>query len=415
MLVNMRLILLLVAISVMGCRSTFKNPSPVSIGMNTRDVQDIPAQRQANDQLEAAELYKVAYEAGLARQAKLVQTNPQLARSQRNVLCLSGGGSYGAYTAGVLCGWTKTGTRPSFDVVTGISTGALIAPFAFLGSELDPEVRRLYTQSTTRDLYVLRPVRGLFREALADNTPLANQLDEIVTVEMMNSIALAHAQGRRLYIGTTELEGRRFVIWDIGAIACRGRPEDLKLIKQVLLGSSAIPGFFPPAKIAVSINGECLVELHGDGGASQAIFFRPPYVPKESGQQGIDYYAGTNVWCIVAGKLYADPAEIKPYSYSIAGSSASTVIYAQTRGDLNRIFMLSLLAGMNYKQTAIPADFDAPESSAEFEPGPMGRMFAEGERLVICGQAWRKTPPGVEKGESPLERAGTDLFYVPQR
>jgi predicted acylesterase/phospholipase RssA len=416
-MISKRLIVLGAFVSLaLGCRSPFSDPSPVSVGMNTRDIYDVQAQREANEMLEKGALYKAAYQAGQERQEKLAQQNPERAKKPHNVLCLSGGGSYGAYTAGVLNGWTQSGTRPTFDVVTGISTGALIAPFAFLGPQYDDEIRRLYTESSSRDLYILRPIRGLFREAFADNSPLAKQLDKIVTPEMMAEIAAAHQQGRRLYIGTTELEGRRFVIWDIGAIATRGTEEDLKLIKLVLLGSSAIPGFFPPSKIPVNVDGQQLVERHGDGGTSQAIFFRPPHQPTASRDETTqaNRVVGTNVWCIVAGKLYADPTVIKPISFQFAGQSASTVIYAQTRGDLQRIFTLSLLAGMNYRLTAIPDKFDAPKSSADFNPEPMGRMYAEGVRVALSPEAWRKTPPGLENGEAPLERAGTNLNLIPQ-
>ena len=213
---------------------------------------------------------------------------PEQVARNRSVLCLSGGGSYGAFTAGVLCGWTASGDRPgcngrpNFNVVTGISTGALIAPFAFLGPKYDERFRSSTPRSRSATFSRLRPVRGLFAVALADNTPLAGtRRSRCFHPELIAEVAEEHRKGRRLYIGTTELEGGRFVCWDIGEIACRNGPGDRELIKRILLGSSAIPGFFPPSQITVTVDGKTYVEDHGDGGASMSIFFRPPYVPLE--------------------------------------------------------------------------------------------------------------------------------------
>src|SRR5262249_10189312 len=155
---------------------------------------------------------------------------------------------------------------PAFDVVTGVSTGALTAPYAFLGPKYDGELKRFYTTLETRDVYTLRPVRGLVTESLADNAPLAEQIDMVLTPEIIAEVAEEHRRGRRLYVGTTELESRRFVVWDLGAIACRGTPRDRELIKSILLGSCAIPGFFPPSKIGVTVNGRPYTEQHVDGG-----------------------------------------------------------------------------------------------------------------------------------------------------
>src|SRR5262249_21598199 len=234
-----RALVLALALGVLvGCRGGLRDPfrnsnSPVVAGYHPNNLLDPAMQAEADALGDGADAYRAA------ERLRRKPTPEQLARRQ-SVLCLSGGGSYGAYSAGVLCGWTISGERPgtngrpNFSVVTGISTGALIAPYAFLGPKYDDAIRKFYTTIDQRDIYRLRPVRGLFGIALADNTPLANLIDESVTPQLIAEVAEEHRKGRRLYIGTTELESGRFVSWDIGEIAARDGPGDRELIKQIL-------------------------------------------------------------------------------------------------------------------------------------------------------------------------------------
>ncbi len=408
----------LAAVPAAGCKAARQArrecPTPAALGMNSRDMVDKPRQ----DEFEALadvggfaarseQMRQVAFEKGMR------DRNPAAPPyRQKNVLSLSGGGSFGAFSAGVLCGWTARGDRPEFDVVTGISTGALIAPFAFLGPAYDGQLKDFYTTLEARDLYKMKPVRGLFGEALADNAPLAREVDRFLTPQLVCELAREHQKGRRLYVGTTAAESKRFVVWDLGAIACRGRPEDRHLIKQVLLGSSAIPGVFPPQHIAVDVDGACVTERHVDGGVSQALFVMPPYTPPEyrSKEPNADL-AGANLYLVVAGKLYADVEKIKPMALQLVGKEISAMIYAQTRGDLQRWYTTSVLAGMNYYLTAIPPEYPAPTSSMAFTVPALTGMFDEGFRITYEGAAWRRTPPGFGPGEGPNLRAGTGLTY----
>jgi hypothetical protein len=331
---------------------------------------------------------------------------------RRTVLCLSGGGCYGAYSAGVICGWTDCGDRPAFDVVTGVSTGALIAPFVFLGPQYDGELKKFYTTLTNRDVFRITPLRVVLGESVATNAPLARKVEEALTPDVVAAIAAEHRKGRRLTIGTTELEGKRFVEWNLGAFADRGTPDDVKAMKAILLGSAAIPGFFPPSEIAVTVDGKRFVEKHIDGGTSQALFFHPPYVPNELASDPANTsLANVDVYAVVAGKLYADPTAVKPRIFNIASGSVDTILYAQTRGDLQRLWTLSELSGMNFHMTAIPPDFKAPASATDFDPAAMKKMFDEGVRQMRTGQAWRTSAPGLERGEKPLVRNGTSLNY----
>lgn len=410
-------LLVLAILPAAGCRTRAALTTPAEAGLNTRDVIDPAAQAEADELTPTDQLAAIAERLRQERKQKLEEQSKKeggvaATRPDRTVLCLSGGGSFGAYTAGVLVGWTERGDRPQFDVVTGISTGALIAPFAFLGPEYDGTIRRLYTEVVTRDLYRVRPLRALFGEAFADTTRFAARVHDAISPEVVAALAAAHAQGRRLYVGTTEQEGKQLVVWDIGAIAARGRPCDRELIVQILLGSSAPPGFFPSAKIAVAVDGVTHVERHVDGGVSQALFFRPPYVPPEQRSDvAARDLAGTKVYAILAGKLYADPEVIRPWSFSQAGKSVSTLIYAQTRGDLQRLYTVCLLTGMDYYVSAIPPEYPAPTSSTEFKPEVMVPMFEEGRRVAKSATPWRTQPPGVGPGETTLARAGVCLSH----
>jgi hypothetical protein len=235
-----------------------------------------------------------------------------------------------------------------------------------------------------------------------------------ITPEVLRRVAEAHAAGRRLYIGTTDLESRRPVYWDMGAIAARGTPEALTLFHQIMLASSAIPGFFPPVRIPVTVDGQQLEELHTDGSVCNALFFRPPYVPSEcrnNPQQTCLY--GSNVYILVAGKLYVDPGHVRPRALSIASNSASALIYAETRGDLLRLYTSCLLTGMDYHIGAIPAEVSVPFASTDFNRDQMAGLFEYGVRWATSGPGWRTTPPGLEPGEGAFLRAGTNLTRVP--
>jgi hypothetical protein len=402
--------LLLVLLAGCGGRMTAP-PSPVKAGYNPVELLDPVGEADAEHGLDMKDLFALAEKVRQERR-------PAVLPPERNILVLSGGGTYGAYSAGVLYGWTRTGTRPTFDVVTGISTGALIAPLAFLGPEYDGQLREVYTTLRNNDVFRIRKTLRtvlLVTDSLADNSPLARKIEQMVTPDLLRKIAHEHGVcGRRLYVGTTELDSRRPVIWDLGEIASRGTMDDLILFRKVLLASAAIPGFFPPVRITVTADGQPLTEHHVDGGVTNALFFRPPHLPP--GQRGDPVQAslyGSNVYTLVAGKLYADPDPVRPRALTIAANSVSTLIYSQTRGDLLKLYTACLLTGMNYYTAAIPPDFPAPAGSTDFDPAEMTRMFDEGVRQTANGMPWRTTPPGLEPGEGAFLRTGTQLQKVP--
>jgi predicted acylesterase/phospholipase RssA len=331
-----------------------------------------------------------------------------------NVLVLSGGGAYGAFSAGVLAGWTEAGTRPQFDVVTGVSTGALVATLAFLGPDRDPALKRFYTTVTDNDVFANKSdIAALFSDSFRDSKPLAKLIEAVVDDGILKEIATEHRKGRRLYVGTTDLDARRLVVWDMGEIASRGTPADLALFRQVLLASASIPGYFPPIPIKVDVDGKPVEELHVDGGVTASLFFRSPHVSaRQLHRLGDQPLAGSNVYIIVAGKLYADPGCVERRLIPIATNSISALLYSQCRGDLFQLYALALATGMNYRMTAIPQDLAVPGDATSFDPKVMGWLYDQGREQAKSGKLWRTTPPGTEPGEDVPIRGGLKLQRV---
>ena len=196
-----------------------------------------------------------------------------------HVLALSGGGAEGAFGAGILCGWTKTGTRPRFKVVTGISTGALMAPFAFLGSDYDERLEKAYTTMSNDDIFQpYGPVAILLSLAnlkalpsMADSRPLTQLVTRMIDAVVLNKVAQEHLKGRRLLIGTTQLDAQRLVIWNMGAIAVSGHPQALELFRKIMVASASIPAMFPPQHFEVEAAGNSFEEMHVDGGTRAQV------------------------------------------------------------------------------------------------------------------------------------------------
>ena len=309
-----------------------------------------------------------------------------------NYLALSGGGGDGAYGAGVLVGWTASGQRPSFDVVTGVSTGALAAPFAFLGSAKDTHLREVYTRYSTRDLGNVRVVSALLGgPSLLDSRGLDDLLDHYITTELMAEIAREHARGRRLLVTTTNVEAERQVIWNLGAIASSRQPEALSVLRRVLLASAALPGVFPPVLIKVTVNGSEFEEMHADGGTVGQVFFIPQSAPVQSSLARIGT-ATRNLYVIRNGKLGPEWQAVSATSLGIAGRSIGTLIKNQARGDVHRLHVAAQQAGIGFRLSAIPDTFSAV-STEPFDVVYMRKLFDLGFTQARAGSPWLKAPP----------------------
>ncbi|MBP7056687.1 MAG: patatin-like phospholipase family protein [Candidatus Omnitrophica bacterium] len=323
-----------------------------------------------------SDLRQEVYASGLT---KATFNNPEI-----NILVISGGGANGAYSAGVLCGWSDTGKRPQFDIVTGVSTGALIAPAAFLGPSYDNVIQGIYTNISDADIMKYDFLEFFFggRPSLLDTQPLKRVLKRAVTMDVLRAVAKAHSEGRRLYIATTNLDARRMVIWDMGAIASYGTPEALELFRTVMLASASIPVAFPPTMITVEAGGSLYDEMHVDGSVATQMF-------------GALLVAGydevrskkTNVYAIRNGKIADVPASVRLKMTEIAAASFETLMTWQSYGDIYRFASLAKYEDIDFYFSCIPYEF-RESRKGEFDLSYMRKLFYRGYKLATAGSAW---------------------------
>lgn len=337
-------------------------------------------------------------------------------------LALSGGGMYGAYGVGVLTGWTESGTRPEFDAVTGISTGALMATFAFLGPQYDATLYEAMVGVERDDILGIRFRPGMVvTESVFHNRPIRRMLERYVTADILAQVAAAHAAGRRLYVGTTNLDSRKLIIWDMGAIASRGTPESLELYRTILLASASVPVAFPPVRIPVEVDGRCYEELHVDGGASDEVIFRPFMVTdlnRANGVPGGVAPAGSVLYLINNGKLYADPSCVRPNLFSLLNATAFSIIYGKTRDEHYRIYLNCLETGVLFRSTAIAREVPVGAAGAlgvdEASQREFYRLGVEAGRVPGQAPGWRDLPAGTDTSEQTMPRSGTRFVTVPR-
>lgn len=308
-------------------------------------------------------------------------------------LAISGGGQNGAFTAGLLNGWTAAGTRPEFSLVTGISTGALIAPFAFLGPRYDSVLTRVYTQTNTKDILRSRGLGGLFSDALADNAPLWKLVQSEVNADLLQAIAAEHARGRILLVCTTNLDARRAVIWDITGIAASGHPKALELVQKILIASAAIPAAFPPVMIDVEVDGVAYQEMHVDGGAVAQVFVYPPSLDLRAFAEAQGFDRERVLYVVRNGRVDPDWAQTERRTLPIAGRAISSLLHTQGLGDLFRIYLSAQRDKLDFNLGYIPSSFTAQPTEA-FDPVYMGQLYQLGYDLAKGGYPWEKTPPG---------------------
>lgn len=313
----------------------------------------------------------------------------------QNFLALSGGGGDGAFGAGLLTGWTGNGRPAQFDMVTGISTGALIAPFAFLGPRYDPVLKKIYTTVSDENLFITQIVAGLTGgTALTDNTPLKELIAEYASDRLIADVGRAYAQGRRLFVGTTNLDAQRPVLWDLTRIAAHGTPAARALFRDVLLASTSIPGVFPPVLVTVTKGDREFQEMHVDGGTTKGVYA----LPDQFALQRVVPEAATRVnrtlYVVRNGKLAPEYRAVKSNVFDIAGRSISTLIKQQNIAEIDLIYIGARNNNVAFNLAAIPAAFTEVSKTA-FDLDYMRALFAIGQEAGQAGGRWVQSPPSL--------------------
>lgn len=339
-------------------------------------------------------------------QPGIVQQVSATTSTPRNVLVLSGGGANGAYTVGVLNGWTASGERPQFDIVTGISTGALIAPFAFLGSKYDETLRRSYTECKEGDIFNRRWLPALlWADSLADSTPLKTRIATEITPDILIQIADAHRDGRRLYVGTTELDTKKLVVWDMGAIAAGNDANKLELFRDVLLASASVPGLLPPVDINIEVDGKQHTELHVDGGVSASLFLQPSMLGVKPDQESPDVRDDLHVYVVVAGQLQLPRRPVQRRLSKVVEESVGGVLQSQMEGDLLKTYLLARYAGAQFALTSVPKELAEGSSALAFESQNMQKLFKTGYEHAATRAGWQFVPVSVTLDEQTPPRS----------
>ena len=386
-----------------GCGSLPRNALPPDLvaGATIPDMPDIRAWAgQPNPAMERDMLESFAQES--------VTDFPRLADGSVLYphLALSGGGANGAFGAGFLNGWTQSGSRPVFKIVTGVSTGALMAPFAFLGADHDGALRDFYTTTRSRDIFILGSLFTQLRqllsgEALADTRPLIALIEQHVDAELMQRVAQAHQRGRRLYIGTTDLDSRRFVVWNMGLIATSGRPQALDLFRKVMLASASIPVAFPPVFFQVQADGRVYDEMHVDGGVGARVFLNAGIFRSSVMQQRGGLGPGReDIYVIHNGQLIPVSDPIPRSLPSIALRVLDASGRAAVVGDLFRIYNFAQREGAGFHWITIPNDVGM-QGDEVFDPVQMQRLYDVGHRIATNGNPWATLPPGRQPQAAP--------------
>lgn len=342
-------------------------------------------------------------EKGLADSLGLPTPLPQTHPRTLNILGMSGGVAGAPFTAGVLVGWTQSGTRPVFDQVTGISSGSLIGAYAFLGPKYDPQMQNLILTISGADLFKFRPLSCMLCDgAFGSSKPAERLIRRAFDGCYMNDLRQAHAEGRRFYVGTMNLETRRLTIWDIGAIASSGRPDADDLVRKVLLAAVSWPGAVPPVVFDMEIEGHCYHEEHCDAGAVAMVM--PPLGPQTA------YLSGSNIYVLASRKLYSEPACVRKSAFCRIKPCMMAFFETLTRENISRVYSVCMLTGACFHMLAVPQDYhgEAPNLTHLY-PKDAPRLFETGYQMGVKGPHWRHTPPGAEPGEEPIPHDATGI------
>jgi hypothetical protein len=320
--------------------------------------------------------------------AELQARYPALVGRPHRYLLISGGGGDGAFGAGLLVGWTAAGNRPEFQIVTGISTGAIIAPFAFLGPAYDETLRELYTSFSSDDLVRRRNLVQVLRgDAAFDTTPMMDLLDRYLGDAQVAAIAAEGRRGRSLLIGTTNLDAGRPVVWDVTRIALSGAPDARQLIHDVIRASSAIPGAFPPVMFQVQVDGKRYDELHVDGGVTSQVFLGATGLDWRQIAERLRAEGAPQLYVIRNARLAPQWKPVERRLGPIMSRSIASLIRDQGIGDMARIYLVATRDGMEFNLARVPADFTV-DANELFDRNYMQALFERGFLAGKQGDIW---------------------------
>jgi hypothetical protein len=322
----------------------------------------------------------------------LRETHGGVMNREHDYLVISGGGGNGAFGAGLLAGWTAHGSRPQFQIVSGVSTGALIAPFAFLGPAHDGTLREMYTRYATADLVETRSSLDIVRgDAALDTTRLRALIARYLDDRVIAAIAAEGAKGRSLFVGTTNLDAGRPVVWDITRIAASGSPHARELIHDVVLASTAIPGAFPPVMIEVESDGRRYEEMHVDGGVTSQLFLASLGIDWRKVLERLEVQGTPDLYVIRNARVRQESEIVPRRLVPVLRRTVSTLINAQGIGDLAKLYALSAEHGFDYHVAYIPESFEG-EASETFDRTYMTKLFEYGYELALTGRQWKVVP-----------------------
>lgn len=316
-----------------------------------------------------------------------------LKKGRSDWLMISGGGEDGAYGAGVMVGLTKAGKRPNFDLVSGVSTGALMAPFVFLGPSYDPQLKSIYTDIDSKQIFKVIGLRGILGGmSAASSAPLRATMEEMVSDKVLDEIAAQHRLGRRLYVVTTDLDAQRPVVWDMGAIAATPSQGRRKLFLDVLQASASIPGIFPPVFITAEADGQTFEEMHVDGGSTMQVLTLPTTIQSmEQSRRRLDKRKRA-LYILMNNTMRPRFEQTKTKTFSIAGRSLSTIIKRHGIQSIEIMYDITKARGFDFFVTYVGLDF-TEGLPAPFDPVYMNALFDYGYQRALAGDVWRTAPP----------------------
>lgn len=389
---------LALAMATAGCGATLQTYSRISDPSvaQTAVVADLPGVRFWGDQIPKNVL--AGFKARMPNLPRMAQNAKKVkGRPVVEILALSGGGGDGAFGAGILSGWSKNKTRPEFEVVTGVSAGAIIAPFAFLGPEYDEALEDIWTGYKTSQIATAQILPGLLGgDSLADTGPMKTLIAKYVNLTLLTLIAKEYERGRILLIGTTNLDAQRPVFWNMGELARSGHKDALELFRNVIMASAAIPGAFPPVNITVSANGKTFSELHVDGGTTRELFVAPINVPLRVFDKLYDKRPIRHIFIIKNGKVNPEQEIVPRKTLPITARAISTLIKNQSLGETYRIYRRARDDGASFRYIAVPAGFNV-KSKEFFDPAYQRALFDEGFKLGKAGVPWLRKPPDTSE------------------